>query len=139
MLVAVTSLVLHGAAVAGLHQHLAGSIQCAAAASTEHSHTPSIAHAASKHSHKTGHHGGASHHHAEIDLTDSGAPADQQASGGAGDQCCASICAVALVASGPDTLSVPVSVAQAPVPDSQVGSGIDPSGVKRPPRTPCIA
>jgi hypothetical protein len=103
-------------------------------------HQQAAAHAAAKHTHSAGHgDGDAPHHHAAADLTDDAAPADQKANGDASTQCCASICAFALVAFGSDTLSRLMGVALALVPDSQVGSGIDPSGLKRPPRTPCIA
>jgi len=40
---------------------------------------------------------------------------------------------------GSDVVSAPIGFVKAFQPESQVGSGIDQSGLKRPPRTPSIA
>ena len=140
MLVAMASFVLHGSAMAGLHQHGPGSTECATTASAGHVHpaashehpTPDLHQAAHDHGE------GVAHHHAEADLLDEAAPSDQQAAG-EGSPCCASICAIALTALGSDTTSVLLGASLILVPDSQTGSGIGPNGLKRPPRTPDIA
>lgn len=136
MLVAVTSFVFHGGAMAGLHQHGPGSTECAASGSGGHVHQ------AAAHSHSTpdahqvvhDHGDGAAHHHVDANLFDEAVPSDQQA-GSEGSPCCAGICATALIAFGPDTTSIPMGVILVFVPASQRGSGIDPNGLKRPPRT----
>ncbi len=140
MLVAVASFVLHGGAMAGLHQHGPGSTECATTAPVGHVHpaashehpTPDLHEAAHDHGE------GVAHNHAKADLPGETAPSDQQAAG-EGTPCCASVCAIALTAFGLDTTSAPIGVSVVLVPESQRGSGIDPNGLKRPPRTPDIA
>ena len=126
MLVAVTSFVLHGAAVTGSHAHGLGPVQ---GASTSHAH----------HGHGTAHHhpDGTSHIHG-AGQDGAGAGHDHHAGGGEAP-CCGSICTMALAPFGPDAASAPIALAAALKPVSQEGSGIDPNGLKRPPRTPCIA
>jgi hypothetical protein len=140
MLVAMTSFVLHGAAMAGLHQHGPGSTECATTASAGHVHAATSHQPSTLDAHHAAHdHGsGVDHHHAKADLPDEVASSDQQAAG-EGSPCCASICAIALTAFGLDTTSAPMEVSLILVPESQRGSGIDPNGLKRPPRTPDIA
>ena len=132
MLVAMTSFVLHGAAMAGFHAHGAGSAKCKPPAS--------YVDAARGHAHDHG--DGVLHLHAEqsADLAaghDHGSAGDRHADGDDGP-CCSSVCSVTLSASGSERISAPMGHAPTVLPASQVGSGIDPSGLKRPPRTPCI-
>lgn len=140
MLVAVASFVLHGGAMAGLHQHGPGSTECAAPSSGGHVHQAAAHGRSTLDAHQIGHDrsAGAAHHHVDADLSNEAAPSDQQAAG-EGSPCCAGICAIALTGFGPDTTSAPMGATLIPVPVSQRGSGIDPNGLKRPPRTPCIA
>ena len=140
MLVAVASFVLHGGAMAGLHQHGPGSTECAAPASGGHVHQAATHSHPTPAAHDVGHdHGeGAADHHHDAGMLDEASPSDQQAAG-EGSPCCAGICAIALTGFGPDTTSAPMGATLVRVPASQRGSGIDPNGLKRPPRTPCIA
>ncbi len=139
MLVAVTSFVLHGGAMAGLHQHSPGSAECTTPASGGHVHQAEAHEHSTPNAHQVVHDHGdrAAHHHVDAELMDEASPGDQQAAG-EGSLCCAGICAIALIAFGPDTTSAPMGVLIL-VPDSQRGSGVDPNGLKRPPRTSCIA
>jgi hypothetical protein len=141
MLVAVTSLVLHGSAMAGLHQHGPGSTDCAVPSSGGHVHQAAAHDHSTPDAHQVGHgHGnGAAHHHAGADPLDAAVPDDQQQAADEGSPCCAGICAIALAGFGPDTASAPMGATLILVPVSQRGSGIDPNGLKRPPRPPCIA
>ena len=139
MLVAVASFVLHGTAMAGVHQHAPGSTECATTASSGHVHQ------AAAHDHATidvqlanhDHGTGVAHNHAEADLSEDETPSDQHAAG-EGSACCASVCAMALTEFGLNTMSAPMSSSLTLIPESQCGSGIDPNGLKRPPRTPSI-
>jgi hypothetical protein len=129
MLVAMASFVLHGAAMAGFHPHETSSADCGPAATHAHQAQP--------HDHGDG----IVHVHAEqaadvADHDDGGTP--DHANGGDGP-CCSSVCSVTLVMSGSDVVSAPMGFAKAFQPESQVGSGIDQSGLKRPPRPPSIA
>jgi hypothetical protein len=63
---------------------------------------------------------------------------NHSASGEDESPCCGSVCAFVLAPIGSDTHSVLLAAA-ALIPVSQLGSGIDPHGLKRPPRTPSIA
>jgi hypothetical protein len=140
MLVAVTSFVIHGGAMAGLHQHRSGSTECATSASSGHvhwagtdSHDERAAHVhedGSAHQHA---HAGSSH----ADVTADGATGNGQAS--TPDTCCASVCAVALTTVAQDGLSAPLSVTAELLPDRQDGVSTHLDGLKRPPRTPSIA
>jgi hypothetical protein len=140
MLVAVASFVLHGGAMAGLHQHSQDTTDCATTASGGHVHRVAAHdHAAPVAQHAVHDHGdGVAHHHAEADPAPEEVPSDQQAAD-EGSACCAGVCAVALIAFGSGTSSVPMASRLVVVLTSQVGSGIDPNGLKRPPRTPSIA
>ena len=134
MLVATTSFVLHGAAMAGFHAHGAGSVSCKPAVSYGHS-----AHGHAHHDHGDG----VLHVHAEQTANaaaghDHGSAGERHTDGDDGP-CCSSVCSVTLSASGPEAMSAPIGHAAALLPVSQVGSGIDPSGLRRPPRTPHIA
>jgi hypothetical protein len=131
MLVAMASLVLHGATMAGFHPHKAGSANCA----------PVEAHAHQAQGHDHG--DGIVHVHAEqaADVADhdqGGAP-DHHPNGGSDGPCCSSVCSVTLAMPGSDVVSAPMGFAKAFQPESQVGSGIDQGGLKRPPRTSSIA
>jgi len=135
MLVAVMSFVIHSGAMAGFHQHGPGSTDCAQEASAGHVHK------AAAHDHDE-HADGKDHHHAQpdhdhADVTGDGATDDRQAA--AGDTCCAKVCAVALTAVSPDTLSGPIGVNAELLPESQDGASTNLDGHKRPPRTLSIA
>lgn len=127
MLVAVASFVLHGGAMAGVHVHGSGAAECATPASAGHVHKAA------------GHHrgDGVAHHHASTADTSDGLPEGHQAA--PGENCCTGVCAVALSARAPETLSVPMATLTALVPESQDGSSRSIEGLKRPPRTPSIA
>jgi hypothetical protein len=131
MLVAMASFVLHGAAMAGFHPHKAGSADCG----------PVAAHAHQAHGHDHGE--AVVHVHAEqaadVAARDHGSKADHHADGGSDGPCCSSVCSVTVAILGSDLVSAPMGFAKAFQPESQVGSGIDQSGLKRPPRTPSIA
>ncbi len=130
MLVAMASFVLHGAAMAGFHPHKVGLTDCA----------PVSAHGHKAQAHEHG--DGIVHVHAEqaADVADHdhGGTPDHNANG-AGGPCCSTVCSVTLAILGWDLLSAPMGFSKAFQPESQVGSGIDQSGLKRPPRTPSIA
>jgi hypothetical protein len=130
MLVAMASFVLHGAAMAGFHPHKAGAADC----------EPVAAHAHQAQGHDHG--DGVMHVHAVDQAAeaahDHGGSPDHHANGGDGP-CCSSVCSVTLAMPGSNVLSAPMGFAKAFQPESQVGSGIDQSGLKRPPRTPSIA
>lgn len=139
MLVAMASFVLHGGALAGLHRHGQGSLECLETASAGHNHQHGPQ--AAVHVHQAAHdHGdGMAHHHAQADAADEIAPDDQQAQAGPEGLCCASACPVAMAPLGLDTISAPMTLALSLVPGSQCGDGIDPGHLKRPPRTISIA
>jgi hypothetical protein len=129
MLVAMASFVLHGAAMAGFHPHKAGLVDCGPAAIQAHQAQPHDHGDAIVHVHAEQAAGVADHDH--------GTP-DHHANGGDGP-CCSSVCSVTLAMPGSDVVSAPMGFAEAFPPESQVGSGVDQSGLKRPPRTPSIA
>jgi hypothetical protein len=143
MLVAMASFVLHGGAMAGLHQHGLGSTECATPSSGGHVHQ-AIDHDALGAQHAAhDHRDRVAHHHAGVDLATANpaaddVPDDRQAAD-QGSACCAGVCAVALIAFGSETSSAPIGSRLAVVLKSQIGSGINPNGLKRPPRTPSIA
>ena len=130
MLAAMASFVLHGAAMAGFHAHTGGSVQCQSA---------------SAHVHQGGTHDhgdGTAHVHAAKHAVDvsgydqNGTGGDHANSDGA---CCSSVCSVTLTVPGISLVSAPMRLARTLPPESQVGSGIDQGGLKRPPRTSGIA
>lgn len=141
MLVAVASFVLHGGATAGVHQHGQGSTDCATTASGGHVHR-GAAHnhvtSGAQHAVHDDHGDSVAHHHADIDPAEGEIPSHQQAAG-EGSDCCAGVCAVALIAYGSGTTSALMGTSHTLMLSSQRGSGIDPNGLKRPPRTPSIA
>jgi hypothetical protein len=131
MLVAMASFVLHGAAMAGFHPHKTGSADCQPVAAQ--------AHQAQGHDHGDGIvHVHAVEEAADLDGHNEGGQADHHANGSDGP-CCSSVCSVTLAVLGSDLVSAPMGFAKAFQPQSQVGSGIDQGGLKRPPRTPSIA
>lgn len=128
MLAAMASFVLHGAAMAGFHPHNAWAAGCGPVAA---------------HAHQTpGHdHGdGIVHVHADqsADVANHDGAAPDHRAGGTDGPCCSSVCSVTLGVPGIDVVSVPMRAARTLNPESQVGSGIDQGGLKRPPRTPGI-
>ncbi len=139
MLVAMASFVLHGGAMAGMHQHGPGSTECAPAAPAGHTHQASVHDHSSAHAHPGAHNhaDGAAHQHADtaLDTADAGDPASDAKP----SPCCASVCAIAMTAIGSDAMSAPMGIAVALLPTSQNGSGMSLDGLKRPPRTPSIA
>jgi hypothetical protein len=118
-----------------MHQHGPGSTECAPASPAGHVHQAS----SSKHAHPAEHDhaDGVAHQHADaaVDTADAGDPASDAKP----SPCCASVCAIALTAIGSDTISAPMGIAVALLPTSQNGSGMSLDGLKRPPRTSCIA
>ena len=139
MLVAMTSFVLHGGAMAGVHQHGMGSIECAAAAPVGHVHQAAVHDHSSSHVHQAEHDqaDGVTHQHAEASVDT--ADADHPASDAKSSPCCASVCAVALTAIGPDAIPAPIGIVVELLPASQNGTGTSLDGLKRPPRTTDIA
>ena len=126
MLVAMASFVLHGAAMAGFHSRGAGSPGCPPAAHVHqgqgHEHGATVTHLHSP--------------DAQVaDSHDQAGNADHHSDG----PCCSSVCSVTLAILGSHLVSAPMGFAKPFQPESQVGSGIDQSGLKRPPRTPSIA
>ena len=123
MLVALATFVLHGASAAGMHVH----VQFAGApvAAAEHHHGDGVLHVHSFHSGDTG----------VVAPLDDASPDASQGVDGLGKAC-----AVVLIAPPP-----PSALPYRPVaallfkPASETGAGIDQSGLRRPPRTPCIA
>lgn len=130
MLAAMASFVLHGAAMAGAHQHVPASQDCdrtghvhAQAKGSAHLHADGTAHV----------------HHADGDLgSGDHEPIGDHHADGEEAACCGSLCAVAIAAGAPDTPSIPLAAGSLPL-VNQVGSGADLSGLKRPPRTTDIA
>ncbi|MFC1458324.1 hypothetical protein ACETIH_16785 [Microvirga arabica] len=123
VLVAMASFVLHGGVLAGLGGHDAG-------------HTRTEAHASHT---KT-----ADQPHQDcaggfvVEAPDGCAPGADGGADGPHSLHCGSVCGLVLpTAAGPAAVlaadTVPLSL------ESQLGSGIDPTGLKRPPRTPGIA
>ena len=123
MLVAVATFVLNGASPAGMHVHseFAGS-----AAAAEHHHGDGVIHVHSS-SGETSPGVLAAFNNASTD--------DSQGVDGRGKAC-----AVVLIApSPPGALPYRPVAALLFTPASEIGAGIDQSGLRRPPRTPCIA
>jgi hypothetical protein len=131
MLVAMTSFVLHGAAMVSSHRHVLASHDCERA---DHVHVKAQG---STHVHADG---SAHVHHAQHDLegADHKLPDRCHADGGEAD-CCGTVCAVAIAAAAPNALSVLLRVAKVRPLLDQDGSGADLSGLKRPPRITDIA
>jgi hypothetical protein len=139
MLVAMTSFVLHGGAMAGMHQHGLGSTECASTASAGHVHQAAAHDNSEAHSHQAEHNhaDGSAHQHFDefLDTADAG----DLTSDAKPSPCCASVCAIALTAIAPDAISAPIGIAVELLPTSQDGTGMSLDGLKRPPRTPSIA
>jgi hypothetical protein len=140
MLVAVASFVLHGGAMAGLHQHGPGSADCGTPAPAGHVHQAGIHdHGPSDIRHAPHDHGsGTAHQPTGADVASDDVPHDRQAAG-EGSACCAGVCAAAVIAVGLETASTRMGSRLVVIPGGQRGSGIDPNGLKRPPRTLSIA
>lgn len=134
MLVAMTSFVLHSGAMAGLHQHGLDSSECETTASSGHVHQAAVS-IEQAHDHDNV----AAHHHGTIDSADEVSSNDTKADPGAKTPCCTSVCAVVLTSVNPAAMSAPMGIILTLLPESQLVSGIDPNGLKRPPRTPDIA
>ncbi len=139
MLVAMTSFVLHGGAMAGMHQHGPGSTECAPAAPAGHVHQAAAHDHSSAHAHQAEHDhaDGAAHQHLDEPLDTAGA--GDPASDAKSSSCCASICAIALAAMAPGAVSAPIGLAVELLPASQNGTSMSLGGLKRPPRTASIA
>ena len=56
-----------------------------------------------------------------------------------GAPCCGMSCAIAITPIGPDLLCAPIALSAVVPAFAEAGGGIDPNGLKRPPRTPDIA
>ncbi|KAA2242252.1 hypothetical protein [Salinarimonas soli] len=124
MLVAVTSFVLHGGALAAHHTGGQVSIDCAASA---------------HHAHHDGDDHGHGHHHAHAAPDDgSGAKADSKGDG-KGSPCCTGLCALVLAPVAPDTGSAPMVPERIGEGVSRLDPGVEPGGLIRPPRTTDIA
>jgi hypothetical protein len=139
MLVAMTSFVLHGGAMAGMHQHGLGSTECATAAPAGHMHEAAAHDHSDAHSHQAAHDhaDGAAHQHLDksLDTADAGDPVPDAKS----SPCCASVCAMALTVVAPNVISAPMGTAIELLPTSRNGTGMSLDGLKRPPRSPSIA
>jgi hypothetical protein len=138
MLVAMTSFVLHGGAMAGMHQHGPGSTDCTTNATTGHVHQAAAPDHSSEQVHQTEHDHTGSVTYQHVDATLDTADAGDPASDAKPSPCCASFCAIALTAIGPSSISAPIGIAVALLPVSQNGTGMSLDGLKRPPRTPSI-
>jgi hypothetical protein len=136
MLVAMASFVLHGGAMAAMHQHGPGSTECAPAAPAGHVHQAAVQDHSSAHSHQAehAHADGVAHQHADtaLDTAEAGDPASDAKP----SPCCTGVCAIAMTAIGSDAISAPMGIAVALLPTSQNGSSMSLRGLKRPPRTP---
>jgi hypothetical protein len=142
MLAALASFVLHGARDGGAPSRS----RSQPTASAAHSHG-----AAAGHEHAHGHahgptahdHGGVHAHPGQADAGVAVEDGDDASRGhhakGAEGPCCGSACAVAIPAFAPGMISAPMTAAAVLLPAGQDGVSIDPNGLKRPPRTPCIA
>ena len=139
MLVAMTSFVLHGGAIAGMHRHSPGSTGCATNAPAGHVHQAAAQDRSEAHSHQGvhDHADGAAHQHLgeSMDTAD----ASDTASDAKSSPCCASVCAMALTAVAPNVISAPIGIAIELLPTSRNGTGMSLEGLKRPPRSPSIA
>ena len=126
MLVAMTAFVLHGAAMAKAG---AGGIGCSSSAGHVHP-------AAGNNDH---HHVGAGHDHADHQHAELGDHDGHHGKGGSEAPCCGSACTTALPSSAPvhAVSLIPVRLTMTVVTD--LWSGIDPNGLKRPPRPLCTA
>jgi hypothetical protein len=138
MLVAMASFVLHGGAMAGVHQHGLGSTECATTAASGHIHKSAAHDHSSAHVHQTEHDHADDVAHKHVDAAVDMADASDPASDAKPSPCCASVCAIALTAITPNTISAPMGIAVALLPTSQNGTGMSLDGLKRPPRTPSI-
>lgn len=134
MLVAMASFVLHGGALARLHQHGQRLPGCQEAAHTGHGHQQG--HQAAVYVHKAAHeHGnGVAPHHARGDAANQAASDGSTGGKGGKAPCCASACPVAMAAPSIDPIAAPMTPALTLVPGSDLGSGIEPGHPKRPPR-----
>lgn len=128
MLVAMASFVLHGGAMAGMHQHSIGAQDCGTHASyTSHVHVDTDDHHGSDAGHP--HEGGeAQAHHGD----------DGHESASA-EPCCGSVCSIAIATTVPDAAWALVSAPIVHMLDATFGPDNRPEGLKRPPRTPDIA
>ena len=123
MLVAAATFVLNGASPAGMHVHAAFAGPAAAA---EHHHGDGVMHVHSSSSGETS--------PAAASFGDASTDDSEGVDGGG------QACAVVLIApSPPDALPYQPVSALLFTPASENGVGIDQSGLRRPPRTPCIA
>lgn len=133
MLVAVASFVLHGSAMARMH---AGG-GCAGLALV------AALHAHSDHKHAVEHgHGGdpvAAHVHPSGNPTQGHHPGSTPDPHASGAPCCGMSCAIAIAPLVPDLISAPAAVTAVLPALAEIGSGIDPNGLRRPPRTSDIA
>ncbi|WP_201860723.1 hypothetical protein [Microvirga soli] len=128
VLVAVTVFVLHNGAMAGMRAHdLDGARSGSHAALIEKFQ---------QHQDCAGETAGVE---AEDGCASMGGGHDHEGAQGLHNSHCGSFCGFALpsVDLGPGTARIVAMITLTPV--SQQGSGIDPNGLKRPPRTPCIA
>lgn len=132
MLAAMVSFVLHGGAMAGLHQHASGAQECGWHASAK---SPSHAAVATGHNHHGGEHAhgnGDAHAHLHADDVDGQKSA-------AAEPCCGSMCSIAISTYAPQAAWAPFSAAVELMPDDMGRPDKSPDGLKRPPRTSAIA
>ncbi len=144
MLVAMLSFVGHGIAMASVQQHGAGPGERGAASAGVHMHG-SVSHDHGDGRTHTGdaHDRGTHVHHLDTtaDLPSSMADAagtDHHATDSSKAACCGQACGNAIQVSAPEVIAAPMRRTERLQPRSQTGSGIDPNGFKRPPRTPDI-
>jgi hypothetical protein len=130
MLVAMTAFVLHGAPLAW-QLPSGGAKPChgaahESAASAQHVHLEASA--------------GDQHHHASSHAVEDHAGDTAQAHpDGDSGLCCGNVCAVAITVPHPEGAGLTLSVARTLLPAGSTADGIDPNGLRRPPRTPFIA
>ena len=130
MLLAVASFVLHGSAMARMQAAgpCAGSDQVSLSHSHgDHRHASAEAHDDAGIGHVQASADSGGHDHGRADHHADGAP------------CCGMSCAIAITPVGPDLLCAPVALSAVVPAFAEAGGGIDPNGLKRPPRTPDIA
>lgn len=144
MLAAMLSFVGHGIAMARVQQHGAGEGDHSAASAGLHMH------GSVPHDHGRSTHTGASHDHGshvhqadttadlQSSIADAAGTDDPHATDSSKAACCGQACVSAIQVSAPEVIAAPMRRTERLQSRSQTGSGIDPNGFKRPPRTPDI-
>lgn len=132
MLVAMMSFVAHGVAMAGVDRHMAIAHEAAKGSTASAAH-----HDHSSHPHQVG--GGQVGPGTEqAGLSTDGGPGAEDRADGSPTPCCGQACMTAIQVSTPAVIVAAVTRTVRLRSPSQTGAGIDPRGLKRPPRTPDI-